>query len=376
MKVLFAHDHKFHLINNDFYSNGLTDETWERYTKVFDEIHVVARVVEDDVSKKLRKITCPQVKIHQSRQLYFSDIAMEKIIMECDVVIARLHSFIGNRAVKYAIKHNKPYLIELVACPWEAYWNHGLLGKMIAPYMEMHTKKLVKNSPYVIYVTEQYLQKRYPTNGLNTNCSNVSLLEFDEMALENRMEFIKKRTDKIILGTTAAVNVKFKGQQFVIEALSRLKKQGVTKYEYQLVGGGDNTYLKSIAEKYDVAEQVKFLGSLSHDKVFDWLDTIDLYVQPSRQEGLPRALIEAMSRGLPAFGARTAGIPELLDSKFIFSNTNRNITEICDILKRFNKETMLFQAKRNYKESKKYSKETIEKRRLKFFEEIARSVKG
>ena len=42
------------------------------------------------------------------------------------------------------------------------------------------------------------------------------------------------------------------------------------------------------------------------------LDTCDIYVQPSLQEGLPRALIEAMSRGCPCIGARTAGIPELL----------------------------------------------------------------
>ena len=114
---------------------------------------------------------------------------------------------------------------------------------------------------------------------------------------------------------------------------------------------------------------------MPHKKVFDWLETIDIYAQPSRQEGLPRALIEAMSRAVPAFGARTAGIPELLDDKFIFSNTRTNIDELIEILKSFDKATMTVQAKRNYEESKKYDKEVIEERRRNFFEDFKNNIK-
>lgn len=159
-----------------------------------------------------------------------------------------------------------------------------------------------------------------------------------------------------------------------MEALGHLKKQGIVNFEYQLAGSGDQTYLKSMAERYNVLDQVKFLGAIPHDRVFDWLDTIDIYAQPSRQEGLPRALIEAMSRGIPALGARTAGIPELLEDKFIFSNTTNNINEICEILMGLDQETMLAQAKRNYIESKKYDKEIIEGRRKVFLKKFVDSI--
>ena len=80
-----------------------------------------------------------------------------------------------------------------------------------------------------------------------------------------------------------------------------------------------------------------------------------------------------MSRAVPAFGAKSGGI-ELLDDKFIFSNTRKNIDEIIEILKSFDKETLTKQATRNYEESKKYDKNIIEERRRSFFEEFKRSL--
>lgn len=53
---------------------------------------------------------------------------------------------------------------------------------------------------------------------------------------------------RIILGTAGFVNLKTKGQHDVIRALGELKKRGDTNYEYQLVGLGDESFLRSIAK--------------------------------------------------------------------------------------------------------------------------------
>ncbi|MFA2832070.1 glycosyltransferase [Bacillus paranthracis] len=388
MKLVFAHDHIFYKYDNQFFSTGgLSKEMLERYTKVFEEVVVISR--QKNISKFNDKLTLastdrvkfveiPNFKsIRNSHEILKARKIINMEIANSDALISRIPSSIGSMAIKAAKRMKKPYLVEVVACPWDALWNHSFKGKIIAPLTYLSTKKLVEKADYAVYVTSEFLQKRYPTKGNSVNCSNVALKEFNDNVLLRRLEKIhnKGNCEKIIIGTTAAVNVRYKGQQYIIQALGELKKQGKTGFEYQLVGGGEQRYLKSIAEQYGVSDQVKFLGSLPHNKVFEWLDTIDIYTQPSRQEGLPRGLIEAMSRGLPCFGAHTAGIPELIEKNFIFSNSKNNIYEICNVLEGMNKEIMLAQAKRNFDEAKKYDSTIIETRRQLFFNQFKKNAK-
>jgi len=370
MKLLFVHDHKFRYIEGKFYSTGgLSDNVLKRYTDVFGDVTVIARVIKEKRKKnQYSEISNKNVVIKNGIKLGYTGFINE--IKKADYIISRMPSFLGLKAIILARKLNKPCLIELVACPWDSLWNHSLIGKLVAPFMTMATKIITKNASHVLYVTNEFLQRRYPTNGKSINCSDVVLTEFDNNVLKNRLQKISKTNSKLIIGTIAAVDVRYKGQQYIIKALGKLKKQGITNFEYQLVGGGDPTYLKSVAKKFNVIEQVKFLGPKPHEKIFEWLDTIDIYVQPSRAEGLPRSLIEAMSRGLPAFGANTGEIPELLESKYIFTNSRNNIDEICKILLSFNKEIMKIQAERNFHEAKKYNKTSTEKKRLAFFKQF------
>ncbi|MFD3155949.1 glycosyltransferase family 4 protein [Haloimpatiens sp. FM7330] len=298
---------------------------------------------------------------------------LTKKMKEFDVVIIRLPNVLGNIAVDVARKLKKPYLIEVVACPWDAFWNHSFKGKLVAPFMYYATKKRVKDAKYVVYVTNEFLQNRYPTKGQNIGCSDVELPSLDESILDKRLNKVRNmfKNKSVVIGTTAAVNVRYKGQEYVIKAISKLNKEGYN-FEYYLAGGGDNSYLKSVAEKYCVLDKVKFLGALPHDKVFEYLDNIDIYIQPSKQEGLPRALVEAMSRGCPALGSTTGGIPELLNYKFIFNNGS--ICEICNLIKNMDKKIMMEEAKRSFEKAKQYDKDLLDKKRKKFYSEFKNHV--
>ena len=299
---------------------------------------------------------------------------LRKEIEASDYVIARLPSMIGNMSINLAKKLNKPYLIEMVGCPWDAFWNYSLKGKLFAPIMTYMTRKRVKNAPYVLYVTKEFLQKRYPTKGKNINCSNVILNNLNKENLKIRKEKIyndKEESVKII-ATTAAVDVRYKGQEYVIKAIKKLKDQGKI-FQYWLIGGGDNSYLKNLAEKYEIENQVEFLGSLPHEKVFEKLKNVDIYIQPSKQEGLPRALIEAMSIGCLCIGAKTGGIPELLDKNYVVRKGN--VSDIVNKLKNIETKELLQQAEVNIKKSNEYDAEVLKKRRNNFYKQFSEEYK-
>lgn len=370
--------------NGRYYGVAFNDKMLSRYLDFADEIEVCVRVKPTDDPSGLSRISLPQITVTSCVNMSSAEAIVNRaeavriikeVLGRCDAAIIRFPGRISQVAAKCCRDLQKPYMIEMVGCCWDALWNHSPKGKLVALPFTIETKMAVKKAPAVLYVTNEFLQRRYPTDGVQIGCSDVVLHEIDNQVLEKRIDKIHRwNGSKLIIGTTAAVNVKYKGQRYVIEALGNLKKKGNTKFEYQLAGNGDQTYLKEMAKKYGVEDQVKLLGGIPHEQVFDWLDSLDLYVQPSRQEGLPRALVEAMSRGLPALGAKTGGIPELLESDFIFSNSNRNIYEISRILTDYTTEKMEQQARKNFEKAKEYQKEKLENKRKCFYKDYFSSV--
>ena len=382
--LTFIHDHIFIKCKGLYYTSGsLSPAILKRYTDLFGTMRLVTRCKENDLSSTAHqpsdsdKTTFVQVQnflcLSGLKSYRTACKTIKQEVKDSQYLILRSGVF-SAIAYRYAKRLKKPYLAEVVGCPWDAYWNHSFSGKLLAPVITLSTRRMVKHASHVLYVTNEFLQRRYPTNGKRAAISDVALNDIDETVLQRRLARIEKHSGPIILGTTAAVNVRYKGQQYVIEALAHLKKQGITNYTYQLVGGGDQSYLKALSKKFDVEDQVVFLGPLQHDKVFEWLDTIDLYVQPSRQEGLPRALVEAMSRALPAFGARTGGIPELLDAPFLFANSNRCIDAICKILTSFSQERLTDAAVRNFEKSKLYETRLLTDKREIFYKDYIAQV--
>lgn len=374
MKLVFAHDHKLRQIEEKYYTvGGLSDFITKRYTDLFDELTIICRVIQkQQFDTQLFEIKNPAVRVKPASNgsLILSKEAkkmIEEEIRNSDGLIVKLHSKIAETAIHYARKHNIPYLVESVACPWDSYWNYSKFGKIVAPFMALSTKKELKRAPYAIYVTKHFLQSRYPTNGKWIDCSDVELKEGDNTVLERRLKKIKGQGNSLVLGTLAQVDVKYKGQEYVIRALAKMKEKGYI-FKYRLAGSGSNSYLKSVAEKYGVLNQIEFCGVLSRNEVFDWLDDIDIYIQPSKQEGLPRAMIEAISRACPALGSTAGGISELVDEKYIFKKGH--VDGICKILEEMNIKSMIEQAKANFKTAKNYDKKFLDEKRNKFYLEF------
>lgn len=376
-KALFVFSGHVYKYQNHYYSLNLTKEVYYKlYFPACELLEICLRETNIENVNGLtladgKNIIYRNIKIGEySADLYlfkrkYIEKYLEKLVLEVDFVIARL-SLMGCIAAKYAKKHHKPYICESVGSTWNSFWNHSLYGKILAPYMELMVKRTVKKSDYTIYVTQTYLQKKYPTRGKSIGISDVELKNSDNTILAKRMKRIKSlNLLNLKIATIGAVNLKIKGQKYVIKTLYLLKKRGI-KMEYFLVGDGETTYLQNLAKRYNVLDQIKFVGSLSHNNIFDFLDAMDIYIQPSLHEGLPRALVEAMSRGLTCIGTNVAGIPELLDKSMLFER--KSVNKLAKILSNITLETLIYQAKRNFKESQKYEEKVLKKRRDDFFE--------
>ncbi|OGE76531.1 MAG: hypothetical protein A3C85_03850 [Candidatus Doudnabacteria bacterium RIFCSPHIGHO2_02_FULL_48_21] len=116
------------------------------------------------------------------------------------------------------------------------------------------------------------------------------------------------------------------GQEFIIVTASRLvPKNGVdiliravvklqtTNYKLQILGvGPEEVKLKALAKKLGVSQRVHFLGNILQDEIPQYLSEADIFVRPSRSEGLGTAFLEAMAAGVPIIGTPVGGIPDFL----------------------------------------------------------------
>lgn len=369
--------------DNKFYGMTLTyDFLKERYLKYYDKLIVSTRCknIEQEKGNSLGyKITEGENvkvipiknynKIPDSilkRKIIKKEI--EDILDKCDLAIIRMPSVIGNIACDICRKKNIKYKIEMVACPWGGYTNHkNKYGKIVAPFMFFRTKYSLKKAKEVIYVTEKFLQKRYPSKGKSISCSDVVLGKIDDDILKKRKNKIDRiqKSDKIKLFTIGSLDLKYKGQEYVIKALGELKKEGINNFEYFLIGNGSNEYLKKIIIKNNVQDEVIFLGTIQHKEIFDRIDEMDIYIQSSLIEGLPRAIIEAMSRACPAIGTNAGGIPELINEKYIFKK--KDTKGLVKILKNITKDELKEMAKYSFEVAKRYDKKVLENKRRKFY---------
>lgn len=318
MNVLFAHSHKFRRIGGEYYSpSGMSKDDLERYVETFGSMTFIGRVAdEQEVPESYLQVSGPRSRVFDAKNL-------DRLVRDADGVIARIPSVNGFRAAALAKKYGKPCLLEVVVCVWDAYVNHSLHGKLLAAPAFWHMKRLVKNAERVLYVSREFLQRRYPTNGLSVGVSDVAIDLPDEAAIAKRLEKIDRSAEGTLKLGVLGMLCRRKGQDLAIRALPKIETRLGRRVELELVGPGDQAPLRKIARETGVEDRVRFCGPIPHERVFEWFDSVDLYLQPSFVEGLCRALVEALSRGLPCVASSVGGNVELVDKEQTFSMRNK-----------------------------------------------------
>jgi glycosyltransferase involved in cell wall biosynthesis len=114
--------------------------------------------------------------------------------------------------------------------------------------------------------------------------------------------------DELAIGVVAALERR-KGHDVLFRALARLAKPGGLHVRCLVCGdGSERAALERLARDLGIASAVEFLGE--QRQVADVLAALDVFVMPSRHEGLGVAILEAMAMGLPVVASAVGGIPE------------------------------------------------------------------
>ena len=118
--------------------------------------------------------------------------------------------------------------------------------------------------------------------------------------------------DALVIGSVGWLT-DIKGHEYLIAAVAKLK-QDFPALHLVIIGSGDrHDALLQQAELAGLRDAVHLLGH--RDDVEACLAGMDLFVLPSLNEGMGRALIEAMAAGLPVIASRVGGIPAVISNE-------------------------------------------------------------
>lgn len=292
---------------------------------------------------------------------------LKEEILKTDKIIAHFPSSVSDYSVRMAHQSSKSILGVVLGCVWDAFYNYNFKGKLLAPLAYFQMKKAVRNCDRLIYVSNIFLQRRYPTKHPALGCSDVEISshtksEISEIVERRRLIF-GDGIDCLTIATVGAL-VSYKNHDVVFKAMAILK--GQIKIRYEIIGGGNTDRLRILSEQLGINDSVHFTGQIPHNDIVHKLSEIDLYIQPSKLEGMPRALIEAMNEGCPAIGSRVGGIPELLEENELFDPND--FRKIADILLSLTPESLKEMSARNLKKTLSFDSTILDKKRNEFLD--------
>ena len=353
---------------------------WTRYLAIFGSVTVLARVRDvPELSAERQTASGTGVRFlglpdyTGPRQYAFHARAVatvtRKAVQNGSAILLRPPNETTGWVLWYIRKSGRPYGVEVVADPYDVFGPNAIRHPLRPAFRWWFTRALKRqcaSASVAAYVTERALQRRYPpaVNAFVTHYSDIELPE-NAFAFAPRRPRQNGRARIIFVGTLAQL---YKAPDALIDAVATC--YAGADIELVIVGSGRHQLeLEQRAKARGLGHRVRFRGQLmSPLDVRAELDRADLFVLPSRQEGLPRAMIEAMARGLPCIGSNVGGIPELLAVEDMVppNNVPALASKIVQVLQQPGR--MQQMAARNFLKAGRYRDDVLNARRLQFYE--------
>jgi glycosyltransferase involved in cell wall biosynthesis len=357
---------------------------WTRYLDVFDRVRLVVRANEvSRIDQDWRLATGANIEPYPL-PYYEGPIqflvtrnrirtALRKIIEEPAALLLRLPCPIAVEAISIR-DASRPFGAEVIGDPFDTF-APGSVKHPLRPLLRWWLPRTLRRactlSSATSYVTEHALQSRYPPRD-ETFTTHYSSLDLPHEVLvpipRSEHCFDKQSMTIIFVGTLAQL---YKGPDVLLDAFAEYA-QSASLVRLLYVGEGQHQcMLEHRARQHGLADRVLFRGQLpAGDAVYEQLDAADLFVLPSYQEGLPRAMIEAMARGSPCIGSTVGGFSELLPKKYLVppGNPRALAARIKTVLE--NKSELAEMSATNLVKARDYERSQLRRRRKEFYTQL------
>ena len=295
---------------------------WSQYLEVFDGVRVLARVLPVAAAPaEYQRVDGPCVRVaglphYLGPRQYLAQrkrllAAVREEVRGEGAYILRVSSQIANVVQPRLQARRYPYAVEVVGDPYDVFAPgsfHSPLAPLCRRILTQRLRQQCAHAAAAAYVTEHTLQKRYPcANGMFA----FSDVQLPDSAIAAAPRPCRLQTSYLLLFVGTFTQM-YKGPDIAINAAAQCVREG---WDIGLVMIGDGQYraaMERLAREAGLGSRITFTGQLPPEEVRRFLDRADLFLLPSRTEGLPRAVLEAMARGLPCLASRVGGIPELL----------------------------------------------------------------
>ena len=339
-KLLLAADgHYYRDDKGDVYVDAVYNyKFFARYLDAFDEVIALGRMTRVHEAPAGKRLSSgPSVNFIDllpgagMRGLVTSGAANRRIIRnavaDSECVIARVSGVVANMVTSECRRQGKPYSIEVVVDPWE-YFAPGANGGKVAPIVRrLWTSQLKKDCEAAVgvsYVTEHYLQNRYPCRAMRgvEGCftSHYSSVDLPDDSFGQTKSWPSGIDVLHIVHVANNFAGDGKGHGTLFRTCALLAARGVP-FRLTCIGDGPSMgEFKQRVADLGIADSVCFTGRLADGSaVREEVRNADVFVFPTKAEGLPRVLLEAMSEGVPCLSTPVCGIPEILPDECLFS---------------------------------------------------------
>jgi L-malate glycosyltransferase len=188
-------------------------------------------------------------------------------------------------------------------------WYTPARRKVIARIHRWSNGVIVNSSAVSDLVKREF---RVPANRVRIIRNGVDFERFARSRPNRKQYFPDLSPQTRLIVTIANMHNAAKGHRELLDAIARVRSRNPNA-KFVLVGDGEERFkIEEAAEDLGVRDTVLFLGQRAD--IPELLACCDVFVLPSRAEGLPNSLLEAMAAGLPVIATAVGGVPEVIEN--------------------------------------------------------------